>query len=353
MNNNMITVLMCVLGSAVMVLWGGCTKKGESAVASNPAVAAESTAEAERTAAPVRIGIAKIVQHEALDACEQGVQDALKARGVNAVIDVQNANGDVNTAAQIANKFKSDKVDIAVGIATPMAQALVNALPATPVVFTAVTDPVGAKLVAALEHGDAYVTGLSDAIPTADHIALFKEIAGIKTLGYIYTSSEANSISALTVVEEACEAQGIALVTQSITNSSELKQAAEAIVNRVDGIYLTTDNTVYSALPALIQVFGNAKKPIFSGDVTAVFGGGSMIASGFNYYKAGVASGNIVADIIEGKKASEIPVKFLTDPSESDLLFDLDAAKNCGITIPQEYVDQANYIFENGTLTSR
>jgi putative ABC transport system substrate-binding protein len=78
-----------------------------------------------------------------------------------------------------------------------------------------------------------------------------------------------------------------------------------------------------------------------------------MIASGFNYYKAGLATGNIVADILEGKKPADIPVKFLTDPSESDLLFDLDAAKNCGVTIPDQYLAQANYIFENGGLTKK
>jgi putative ABC transport system substrate-binding protein len=303
--------------------------------------------------ARVRIGIAKIVQHEALDACEKGLVDALANRGVDAVFDHQNANGDMNTAAQIANKFKTDKVAVAVGIATPVAVALANAIKDVPVVFSAVTDPVGANLVTTLSRGEGNVTGLSDAIPTGDHIALFKEIAGIRTLGYIYTSSEANSISALALVEEACQTQGIALVTQAISTSAELRQAAEAIVNRVDGIYLTTDNTVYSALSALVQVFNAAKKPIFSGDVTAALTGGCMIASGFNYYKAGLATGNIVADILAGKKPVDIPVKFLTDPSESDLLFDLDAAKICGISIPDRYLSMANYIFENGSLQEK
>jgi putative ABC transport system substrate-binding protein len=305
------------------------------------------------TSQQIRIGIAKIVQHEALDACEAGIQDGLKARKIDAVFDLQNANGDMNTAAQIANKFKSDGVNVAVGIATPMAVALANTLTDTPVVFSSVTDPVGANLVSSLARGEGNVTGLSDAIPTGDHIALFKEIAGIKTLGYIYTSSEANSISALALVDEACNTLGLALITQAINTTADLRQAAEAIVNRVDGIYLTTDNTVYAALPALIQVFGAAKKPIFSGDVTAALNGGCMIASGFNYYKAGVATGHIVADILEGKKPADIPVKFLTDPLESDMLFDLDAAKACGITIPEKYLSVANYIFENGKLTSK
>jgi putative ABC transport system substrate-binding protein len=301
----------------------------------------------------VKIGVAKIVQHEALDACEQGIVDALKERGIDAVIDHQNANGDMNTAAQIANKFKNDKVDVAVGIATPIAVSLATALKDTPVVFSAVTDPVAANLVTTLAHGEGNVTGLSDYLDSGAHIALFKEIANIKTLGYIYASSEANSISALNLVEESCKALGLQLVTQAISTSAELRQAAEAIVNRVDGIYLTTDNTVFSALPALIQVFSAGKKPIFSGDVTGVLGGGAVIASGFNYYKAGLATGYIVADILQGKKPADIPVKFLTEPSESDLLFDLDEAKNCGITIPARYLSQANYIFENGKLTTK
>jgi putative ABC transport system substrate-binding protein len=332
-----------MVGLVAVLVLAGCSKKAE----------VPATTETRQAEAQVRIGIAKIVQHEALDACEKGVQDAITARGINAVFDLQNANGDVNTASQIANKFKSDKVDVAVGIATPIAQALANTLKDTPVVFSSVTDPVGAKLVSTLDHGEGNVTGLSDAIPTADHIALFKQIAGIKTLGYIYTSSEANSITALGIVEQACKDQGIALVTQAINNSAELRQAAESIIGRVDGVYLTTDNTVFSALPALVQVFGTAKKPIFSGDVTGALGGGCMIASGFNYYKAGVATGNIVADILGGKKPADIPVKFLTDPSESDLLFDLDAAKNCNITIPEQYLSVANYIFQNGTLSSK
>ncbi len=327
---------------AAVILAAGCSRQGTAN--------APQTLNADRQ---VRIGIAKIVQHPALDACEQGVQDAVKARGVDAVFDLQNANGDVNTASQIAAKFKSDKVDVAVGIATPIAQALANVIKDTPIVFCSVTDPIGAKLVTTLEHGDGNITGLSDAIPTAEHIALFKNIANIKTLGYIYTSSEANSVSALAIVDEACKNLGITLISQSINNSAELRQAAEAIVDRVDGVYLTTDNTVFSALPALIQVFGAAKKPIFSGDVTGAMDGGVLIASGFNYYKAGLATGNMVVDILEGKSPSEIPVKFLTDPSESDLFFDLDAAKNCGITIPKEYLDQANYIFENGVLTEK
>ena len=301
----------------------------------------------------VKIGIAKIVQHPALDAVEQGIIDVIKENGIEAEFDLQNANGDVNTAAQIASQYKVKNVDVAVGIATPVAIALSTTLKETPVVFGTVTDPVGAGLVDTLDKGKNNVTGMSDAIPTVEHIKLFAKITGIKTLGYIYTSNEANSVSSLELVKQGCAEANINLVTQAITQSSEVKQAAETIINRVDGIYLTTDNTVFSAIASLVDVFGRAKKPIFSGDVTAAKDGGIFMASGFNYYKAGRATGEIVVKILNGTKPAEIPVRFMTDPSDSDLLIDLDAAANCGIKVPDEYKNSANMIFENGKLIEK
>jgi putative ABC transport system substrate-binding protein len=269
----------------------------------------------------LRIGIAQIIQHEALDATQQGILDALDARGITAQIDLQNANGDINTATQIANKFRNDRVNIAVGLGTPVAVALANTIRDVPVVFSVVTDPVGARLVTTLNHGRGNVTGLSDALPIKEHIQLFKEVADITNLGFVYTSSEANSISVLAILEVVCRELGINLITQSVNNTAEVRQATESIINRVDGIYLTTDNTVHSAISSLIQVAGNARVPLFSGDVTSARNGGIMIATGFNYYKAGLATGHMVADILlEGRNPAEMPVIFLTDPSESDIL---------------------------------
>lgn len=300
-----------------------------------------------------KIGIAKIVQHVALDEVERGVMDVVKEAGIDAEFDLQNANGDVNTASQIAQKYKDENVAVAVGIATPVALALANTIKDIPVVFGTVTDPVGAGLVSSVKHGDGNITGMSDAVPTVAHIALFKKIAGIKTLGYIYSSNEANSQSSLELVKKGCSEAGIELVTQAISNSNEVKQAADSIVNRVDGIYLTTDNTVFSALSSLVQVFGESKKPIFSADVTGAMNGGCLIASGFNYYKAGRATGEIVVKILNGANPSDIPVRFMTDPSDSDLLLNLDVAKECGITFSDDLLSSANMIFENGKISTK
>ena len=328
-------------------------KKLISAISAILVLASSTAFAAPKKQHKIKIGIAKIVQHQALDDIEKGVIDAIKDAGIDATYDLQNANGDVGTAAQIANQYKAEKVDVAVGIATPVAVALATTLKNIPVVFGTVTDPLGAGLVSTLEHGERNVTGMSDAIPTEQHIKLFKEVAGIKTLGFIYTSSEDNSSSALALVKKGCEEAGIKLVTQSITKSDEVKQAAQAIVNRVDGIYLSTDNTVFSALASLVDVFEKAKKPIFSGDVTAAKEGGIFMASGFNYYKAGRATGEMVVKILNGAKPSELPVRFMTDPSDTDFLIDLDVAKNCNITLDKKYLDTANMIIQNGKLTTK
>ncbi len=323
---------------AIAFSFPGCAKKDANADASGKAY---------------RVGISKIVSHPALDATEKGIQDELAELGITATFDLQNANGDVNTATQIATKFKSDKVDAVVAIATPTAVAAANAIKDIPVIFSVITDPVGAGLVGADNMGQGNVTGLSDRLDVLQNLTLFARVAKIKTLGYIYTSSEANSASSLADVKAACQKLGINLVEQSITNSSEVKQATEAIVKRVDGIYLTTDNTVFSALPSLVEVALAAGKPVFSADTTGAMEGGCVIASGFDYYKAGRATGKILADVLGGKAPSSIPVKYITDPAETDLLVDLDAAKKCGIEIPKDLIASAGKIIENGKLTTK
>ena len=134
------------------------------------------------------IGVSKFVTHPALDATEKGVQDKLAQLGVKCTFDLQNANADPNACTTIANKFKAENVDLAVGIATPSAQALVANLDKTPVVFSAVTDPVAAGLVSSLDGGGKNVTGVSDLTPVKAQIQFLMKIKPIKTLGHVYTS---------------------------------------------------------------------------------------------------------------------------------------------------------------------
>ena len=301
----------------------------------------------------VVIGISKIVSHPALDAVVKGVQDELAASKMNATFDVQNANGDISTAASIANKFQSEKVTLAVGVATPTAQALVNTLKGIPIVFSAVTDPVKAGLVSSLKKGDKNVTGVSDMTPVKQQIELLMKMKKIKRLGHIYTSSEENAVVLAGIVKQACKELGIEYVETSVSKSSEVKQAVQAIIRRVDALYISTDNTVVSAMSAVADVAMKNKVPIMSADPSSAENYPVLAAWGFDYYKMGRVTGKLVAEILKGKKPEQIPTRFMTKTSDIDLLVNLDVAKKLGLTIPKDIVKSANKIVENGKLAKK
>ncbi|URA10967.1 ABC transporter substrate-binding protein [Thermospira aquatica] len=299
------------------------------------------------------IGISKIVAHPALDAVEQGIKDELTEQNLPVTFDVQNANGDLNTAAAIANKFKSDKVALAVGIATPTAQALVNTLKTTPVVFSAVTDPVKAGLVTSLARGEKNVCGVSDMTPVKEQIQFFRKLKPIKRLGIIYTSSEANAVALADLTKAVCKELGIEVVETTVANSAEVKQAAQAIVDKVDGIYISTDNTVVSALSSVTSVAMAKKVPVMTADPTSATNADVLVAWGFDYYKMGRATGRMIADVLRGQKPSEIPVKFMTDPQDITLFINEDIAKQLGIQIPTEIISQASILVQNGKVITK
>lgn len=301
----------------------------------------------------VLIGISKIVSHPALDAVEKGIQDELAASRINAQYDLQNANGDIGTAASIANKFQSERVTLAVGIATPTSQALVNTLKATPVVFSAVTDPVKAGLVKSLKQGGKWVTGVSDMTPVKQQIELLLKIKKIKRLGHIYTSSEENAVVLAGVVKQACKDLGIEYVETTVSKSSEVKQATQAIIRRVDALYISTDNTVVSAMSAVADVAMKNKVPIMSADPSSAEKYPVLAAWGFDYYKMGRVTGKLVAEILKGKKPEQIPTRFMTKTSDIDLLVNLDVARKMGLTIPKDIVKTADKVVENGKLTKK
>ncbi len=299
------------------------------------------------------IGISKIVSHPALDAVEKGIQDQLKEMNIAVQYDLQNANGDVNTAKQIANKFKAENVKLAVGIATPTAIALAETLKEIPVVFSAVTDPVGAGLVPSLDKGGKNVTGYSDMTPVKSQIELMAKFMSVKRLGHVYSSSEPNAVYLADLAKKACAELGIQFVAATVTNSAEVRQATQSIVGRVDAIYVSTDNTVVSALPSLTEVAMQAKVPVISADPSSAETYDVLAAYGFDYYTMGRATGRLVAEILKGKSPADIPTQFLTDRKDLILLVNLDVAKKMGITLPKNIVDEANKIVQDGKVISK
>ena len=310
-----------------------------------------STAFAAEAPKKVLIGVSKIVSHPALDAVVKGLQDELAAAKINAEYDVQNANGDINAAASIASKFQSEKVTLAVGVATPTSQSLVNTLKGIPIVFTAVTDPVKAGLVASLKKGDKNVTGVSDITPVKQQIELLLKVKKIKRLGHIYTSSEENAVVLAGIVKQVCKELHIEFVETTVSKSSEVKQAVQAIIRRVDALYISTDNTVVSAMSAVTDVAMKAKVPIMSADPSSAENYPVLAAWGFDYYKMGRTTGKLVVDILKGKKPEQIPTQFMTKTSDVDLLINLDVAKKLGLTFPKAIIKSANKVVQNGKLT--
>ena len=301
----------------------------------------------------VLIGISKIVAHPALDAVEKGIQDELAASKIAAEYDLQNANGDIGTASSISNKFKSENVTLAVGIATPTSQSLVNTLKGIPVVFAAVTDPVKAGLVTSLKKGEKTVTGVSDMTPVKQQIQLLLKIKKIKRLGHIYTSSEENAVVLAGVVKQVCKELGIEYVETTVSKSSEVKEATQAIIRRVDALYISTDNTVVSAMSAVADVAMKNKVPIMSADPSSAESHPILAAWGFDYYKMGRVTGKMIVEILKGKKPEQMPTRFMTKTSDIDLLINLDVAKKLGLTISQDIVKSANKVVENGKLTKK
>ncbi len=300
-----------------------------------------------------KIGISKLLAHPALDVIEQGIHDYLASTGLPVTYDLQNANGDISTAVSIAQKFKSDKIDIAVGIATPTAQALANVFTDIPVVFSSITDPIAAGLVDSYEIPQiTNICGVSDLTPVESQIKLLIDLTGAKTIGNVYASNEANAVALMELAQQACDRYGVKLVTAAVSNSAEVKMAAQSIIDRVDAIYVGTDNTVISALASLADVCTKANKPLFSGDTTSSEGLDVFAAWGFNYYNAGIYTGKMIEQIINGADPGALGTMFLTEPSDFELWFNMDVINRLGLMIPQDMLDSAARIVENGkTIT--
>lgn len=300
-------------------------------------------------AAVPTIGVSKIITHPALDAVEKGMQDHLAKVGVAVKFDFQNANGDISTANQIAQKFKADKVSMVVGIATPVAQALANTFQDIPVVFSAVTDPLAAGLVPSYGPYTGNVAGVSDMNPVEAQIALLVRLTGAKTIGNVYASGEANGVLLNQMAAAACKKLGVELVSAAVANTAEVMSATQSIVKRVGAMYIATDNTVISALPSVDDVCAKAGVPLMSADPSGVEGLNFLVAWGFDYYKIGLATGRIIEDILKnGKNPGAISTMFLTDPSDFEMWFNLDVAKKLGIVIPADLLNTAAVLFDGG-----
>lgn len=295
------------------------------------------TSAAETTAATtIKVGITQIVDHPSLNAARDGFKAALADAGYTVEYDEQNAQGDQSVAASIAGNFADADLDLVLAIATPTAQAAAQAITDTPVLFTAVTDPVSAGLVASNEAPGANVTGTSDMNPVAEQIELITQIApDAKTVGIVYSSGEPNSEVQVEMAKAAAADLGLTIQTATITTSAEVQQAAESL--EVDAYYVPTDNTVVSALAALIGVAETRQVPVIAGEGDSV-AAGTVATFGLSYYNLGYQTGEMAVRILEGADPASTPVE---TQSELLLYLNLAAAARMGVEIPQSLIDEA------------
>jgi putative ABC transport system substrate-binding protein len=320
--------------AASMLLLGGCgaketSKKGDTASESN-----------EKT---YKIGVTQIVEHPSLDAAFEGFKKALEDKGLSVTYDVQIAQGDMNNNQTIANNFVSDQVDLIFANSTPSALGALNATKDIPIVFTSVTDPVGAQLVKSMEEPGGNVTGTTDTHPEAipKTVEFIDKYIDGNRVGMIYNSGEQNSVSQIEIVKKAMEGTDLEIVPVSVSTSAEVKQAAESLVGKVDCFYIITDNTVVSALESVIQVANNEDIPLFVGELDSVKRGG-FAAYGFDYYDIGYEAGVMAAEILSGnKKPSDLPVQY---PQKLKLQINKKAAAEMGIDLNEAWETMAEYI---------
>ncbi len=311
----------------------------------SPGAATTSASAPANGGAVLQVGIAQIVDHPSLndlrDGFKEGMAEAGYAEGTDVEYEDRNASGDQATLTSIASAFASK--DLIVAIATPTAQAVAQAVPDKPIFFAGVTDPVGAQLVASLEAPGGNITGTSDFPPVADQLALVKEIVpDAQRIGLLYSSAETNSHIHADMVKEAAPALGLEVVEATVSNSSEVAQAAESLKD-VDAFFVGTDNTIVSAIESVVQVSEANGVPLIVSDPDSVERG-ALAAYAVDYWAQGVQTGRMAAAMLDaGGTAGGIPVERAKD---LELSVNPGAAERMGVSVPQAVLDRADHTIE-------
>lgn len=284
------------------------------------------------------VGILQLVQHPALDAAREGfikgLADAGFTDGDNVKLDYHNGQGSQDIMASIADQFVAAPVDLALAIATPAVQALAGKTESIPILGTAVTDFVQAKLVESNEHPGFNVSGTSDMNPVAEQIDLIKRLVPeAKTLGLLYTSSEVNSQIQAALAKERAEQLGLKVVEVTVNNTNDVQQAAVNILGQVDVLYIPTDNVVASSIALVVEEALARKIPIAGSEAAHVHGGGTFTL-GIDYFKLGEQTGHMAARILRGEaQVSEMPIE---RQDQFDHLINKTYMEALGLAIPED-----------------
>ena len=282
-----------------------------------------------------RIGISQFITHQSLDATREGFVDELAKQGYvegkNIEIDLQNAQGEQRNLKTISQQL-AESSDVVLAIATPSAQSLANTTQTTPVIFSAVTDPVSAKLVESREHPGGNVTGTSDQSSDAISIQINlikKVLPKAKTIGILYTQSEPNSVVQKDEAKRLLEEKGFTVVEKTILDSNNVKAAAESLMAEVDMVFVPTDNIISSTMETVKQVSIKHKVPVFGGSTEMVAVGG-LYNYGTNYEELGRQTARMLIRVLKGEKPENMAVEL---PEKLELHTNQEMADALGIDI--------------------
>lgn len=293
------------------------------------------------------IGIMQIVEHPSLNMIREAIIEELEAQGYkdgeNIKIEYQSAQGDQSNLKTIAKKFVNDNHDLIIAIATPTAQAVISETKEIPIVFSAATDPVGSGLVSNLEKPGGNVTGTSDKVSAKDIMELGEQITpGIQTIGALYSTSETNSIAVINDLKAYADEKGLKVEEATVTNTSEVLQAVNSLVGKVDAIFIPIDNAVASAMTAVAQAAQQAKIPVYVGADSMVRDGG-LATYGINYKTLGHETAKMAIEILKGANPGDLPVKSMTD---IEIYLNQKTADAIGIQFPEEILSKAVEVVE-------
>lgn len=317
-----ITLLLTVVLAASTLFVTGC---GEKSDAENKTF---------------KVGIIQLVEHPSLDTIRESLIAGLEAEGFkegeNLEIDYQNGQNDMGTMKNIAQKFVGDEVDVIVAIATPAAQAALSETTDIPIVFAAITDPIAAELVASNDEPGGNVTGTSDYIAVDKIMGLAEEITpDFKTVGALYNSGEANSVSVIEDLKAYAEEKGLKVVTSTVTNTSEVQQAAQKLADKCDIVFSPIDNTIASSMQVATDVFNKSKTPFYVSADSMVQDGG-LATYGIDYTVLGNETGKMIAEVLNGADTATMAVKTMSD---LQVYVNQTTADALGLEIPQDIID--------------
>ncbi len=276
--------------------------------------------------------VSQIIDHNTLNTVYQGLRDGLAKNGYtdghNIQMMYENAHGNYTLSKQIADKFIALKPTVMVGLSTQSAQSFLNAslTQNIPLVFSAVTDPVAAKL------SGPFVTGVSDFMPAEPQIDLFlKILPSLKKLGVLYNPSEINSVSFIEKFEVIARAKGIELVRAPLLSTAEATAATASLIDKVDAFYFPNDNTAMAAVKAIVAVGLKHHRPVFAND-TASVEQGAVAAVAYDRYEMGQITAKLVVEILRGKNPSDLPVIY---DAATQVVVNSSSLQTLGLALPK------------------